>query len=145
MPERPLPEPRADARADARADVGGDGEPVGLDDAVVRLVADREATTERVAALQRGFDVVVQAADGANADDEHDPEGSTIAYERSQLSALAAAAQGHLDEVEQALARVHEGTYGRCVVCGVTIAPGRLEARPTARTCIDHADRSRRR
>ncbi|RKT80029.1 TraR/DksA family transcriptional regulator [Terracoccus luteus] len=143
MPERPLPEPGADVRGDARDD--SDGEPGGLDDAVVRLVADREATTERVAALQRGFDVVVQAADGANADDEHDPEGSTIAYERSQLSALAAAAQGHLDEVEQALARVHEGTYGRCVVCGVTIAPGRLEARPTARTCIDHADRGRRR
>ncbi len=141
MPERPLPEPGADAPADG----GADGEPRDVDDAVARLVADREATTERLTALQRGFDVVVQAADGANADDEHDPEGSTIAYERSQLSALAAAAEAHLEEVEAALRRVSDGSYGRCVVCGSAIAPGRLEARPTARTCIEHADRGRRR
>lgn len=141
MPERPLPEPRAVARADLTAG----GEPSGLRDAVTRLLADREATTERLVALRRGFDVVVQAADGANADDEHDPEGSTIAYERSQLTALASAAEAHLEEVEAALRRVSDGSYGRCAVCGSAIAPGRLEARPTARTCIEHADRGRRR
>lgn len=116
-----------------------------MDGARERLDAEQAEARRRLAALTGDFDMVVDASRDSNADDEHDPEGSTIAYERSQLSALAAAAQGHLDEVEQALARVRDGSYGRCVVCGVTIAPGRLEARPTARTCIEHADRGRRR
>ncbi|MEO7146821.1 MAG: TraR/DksA C4-type zinc finger protein, partial [Terrimesophilobacter sp.] len=37
------------------------------------------------------------------------------------------------------LARLDAGTYGRCEVCGKRIAHARLEARPTARTCIDCA------
>jgi RNA polymerase-binding transcription factor DksA len=45
-------------------------------------------------------------------------------------------AQAHLAEVEAALERLAAGTYGTCERCGDKIAEGRLEARPTARTCI---------
>ncbi len=103
------------------------------------LAADRRTTAERLAALRRGFAVVVDASEGSNADDEHDPEGSTIAYERSQLAALIDQAERHLVEIDAALARVSAGTHGVCAVCGEPIPPGRLEARPTATTCVRHA------
>ncbi|MBC9819800.1 TraR/DksA C4-type zinc finger protein [Terrabacter sp. MAHUQ-38] len=103
------------------------------------LADERAATVERLEALRRGFEVVVDASVGANADDEHDPEGSTIAYERSQLSALVDQAVRHLGEIEGALARLGDGTYGLCEVCGRPIPAGRLEARPTATRCIEHA------
>ena len=44
-----------------------------------------------------------------------------------------------LREIDATLARIADGTYGRCEVCGEPIAAGRLEARPAARTCVAHA------
>ena len=85
---------------------------------------------------------MVAASRDTNADDEHDPEGATIAFERSQLGALVRQARLHLDEVDAALARLDAGTYGTCEACGDPIGEGRLEARPAARTCIRCASRS---
>ena len=42
--------------------------------------------------------------------------------------------------VQDALARLDDGTFGRCMVCGREIDDERLEARPEAATCRDHAD-----
>jgi RNA polymerase-binding transcription factor DksA len=96
---------------------------------------------ERIERLDADMAAVVAASLGSNADDEHDPEGATIAYERAQLAALLGQARGHLAEIEAAEARVAEGTYGSCEVCREPIDPARLDARPTARTCVRHADR----
>jgi RNA polymerase-binding transcription factor DksA len=87
---------------------------------------------------------MVAASEGSNADDEHDPEGATIAFERSQVGTLARQARDHLREVDAALARLDDGTYGRCEVCGEPIPGPRLEARPVARTCVGCASRARR-
>ena len=103
------------------------------------LAEEKRAALERLAALTREYDAVVAASESSNADDEHDPEGSTIAFERSQLGALIKQARTHLAEVDAAQARLAEGSYGLCESCGREIAPGRLEARPTARRCIDCA------
>ena len=100
------------------------------------LLADRERTSARLATLRGDFRSVVDASRDTNADDEHDPEGATIAFERSQVYALVRQATQHLEEVEAALARLDAGTYGICEVCGEPIAAGRLEVRPTARTCV---------
>ncbi|SDQ48068.1 TraR/DksA C4-type zinc finger protein [Quadrisphaera sp. DSM 44207] len=91
---------------------------------------------EQVAALQRQHALVVAASQGSNADDEHDPEGSTIAFERAQVAALLERARRTGRDLARALDRLHDGTHGRCEVCGTTIAAGRLQARPDARTCI---------
>lgn len=98
-------------------------------------------TSVRLQSLQRAFEGVVAASENSNADDEHDPEGSTIAYERSQLTALLAQARAHLTDIEQARHRIERGDYDRCVVCRRGIPVERLEARPTARTCIACAPR----
>jgi DnaK suppressor protein len=79
---------------------------------------------------------MVAASRDSNADDEHDPEGATIAFERAQLGAILQQATGDLAEVDAALERVADGTYGVCDRCGQPIAAARLEARPTARYCI---------
>jgi DnaK suppressor protein len=105
-------------------------------DARRRLEEERRSTLDRLAALEADFGGIVAASEGSNADDEHDPEGATIAFERSQVSTLVRQAQRHLKEIEAALARVDDGSYGMCEGCGNPIPEGRLEARPVARTCI---------
>ena len=80
-----------------------------------------------------------EASRASNADDEHDPEGATIAFERQQVAALLESARRRLADVDAALARRAEGRYGICEGCGRPIAPERLAVRPSARTCIDCA------
>ena len=103
------------------------------------LTEARATTTARLAALRADFAGMVAASESSNADDEHDPEGATIAFERSQVDALIRQAERRLAEVDAALARVADGTYGVCLVCGRAIPAGRLEARPTTTACLEHA------
>jgi RNA polymerase-binding transcription factor DksA len=100
------------------------------------LDAERLDTLDRIAALSREFDGIVASSAGVATDDEHDPEGATIAFERAQLAALIDQARSHLAELDDALDRLRQGSYGRCERCGQPIAAERLAARPTARTCI---------
>ncbi|GAA2738149.1 TraR/DksA C4-type zinc finger protein [Pedococcus aerophilus] len=103
------------------------------------LAADRATTLARLGDLEADVALIVEASQDSNADDEHDPEGATIAFERAQTSALASSAVAHLREITAAEARLDDGTYGVCERCGDAIPAGRLEARPTARTCVAHA------
>jgi DnaK suppressor protein len=103
------------------------------------LEAERLSTLERLAALDDDHAGMVDASRDTNADDEHDPEGATIAFERSQVDALARQARRHLVEIDSALERVAAGTYGVCERCGEPMAAARLEARPIARTCVSCA------
>jgi len=96
----------------------------------------RAGTLAQIDALTREFDEVVAASRSSNADDEHDPEGATIAFERQQVAALLDQARRRLADVDAALARAAAGDYGRCAECGQPIAAERLAARPHARTCI---------
>lgn len=110
-----------------------------MDTARDLLDAERRVALQRLAALTGDFDEVVAASKDTNADDEHDPEGATIAFERSQVSALVVQVRGHLAEIDAALQRLESGTYGTCERCGQPIGEARLEARPAAATCISCA------
>ena len=101
-----------------------------------RLATENAQALQRLADLTSDFDAVVAASRDTNADDEHDPEGATIAFERSQIEALARQAEHHLVEIDAALKRLDAGTYGTCEACGTPIGTERLEARPAARVCI---------
>jgi RNA polymerase-binding protein DksA len=105
------------------------------------LAADRASTLERIAALTREFDGIVESAALGATDDEHDPEGATIAFERAQIMSLLEQARDHLADLDQAIRRIEAGTYGRCEECGQPITAQRLAARPAARTCIGCAAR----
>jgi len=106
--------------------------------AATRLHEERAALEDRISRLADDMAALLEASRDSNADDEHDPEGQTIAYERSQLSAVTGQARNHLREVEAALERLSAGTYGVCEVCRRPIDAARLDARATARTCVQH-------
>ncbi|WP_131684012.1 TraR/DksA C4-type zinc finger protein [Pseudarthrobacter sp. YALA5] len=90
-------------------------------------------------ALRADISSANAARQDSNVDDEHDPEGATIAFELSQAAALLDQSTSGLAEVEAALQRIVDGKYGICAVCGQPIAEGRLEARPWTMFCINHA------
>ena len=106
------------------------------------LERERQETLQRLATLTDDFAEVVAASRDSNADDEHDPEGATIAFERSQLDALVNQARAHLAEIDAAITRLEDGTYGVCERCGQPISDARLRARPVARACITCASAS---
>lgn len=101
-----------------------------------RLLALRHATQRRSVSLTKSFDDIVSAANDVATDDEHDPEGHTIAWERQQLAALVLEANTSLAHIVAAEERLENGSYGRCSCCGCAIAADRLQALPTATSCI---------
>jgi RNA polymerase-binding transcription factor DksA len=109
------------------------------------LRAERRRALERVAALEREFAGLAEAASGAGTDDEHDPEGATLAFERQHAAALLEAARERVAAAEAALRRLAEGRYGVCDRCGQPIGAERLAARPAAVTCVRCAGGGRRR
>jgi DnaK suppressor protein len=56
--------------------------------------------------------------------------------ERSQLVSMIEGLRSHHDDIDAALGRLDNGTYGKCERCGREIPIERLEARPTARLCV---------
>src|SRR6476646_3614740 len=105
----------------------------------VRLDQERALTVEQVDSLVRTFDEIVEAATDVATDDEHDPEGHTIAFERQQVAGLLRDSRSHLTEISDAVGRLDAGEYGTCERCGAAISDERLDALPAARTCIECA------
>src|SRR5579862_1756674 len=100
------------------------------------LLAERASALELVAALEREFADLAEAASAGGTDDEHDPEGATLAFERQHAAALLEAAREQVAAAGAALRRLAEGRYGTCDRCGQPIGAERLAARPAATTCI---------
>ena len=68
--------------------------------------------------------------------DENFADSAASTAERAEVLALVRSLRDTLSDVDAALVRMEEGTYGRCERCGSEIAPARLEALPHARLCI---------
>lgn len=108
------------------------------------LDAERARVAGRATSLERELTSLAEEQSLTSHDDEHDPEGVTIAVQRAQLQGLLEAARAEIAELDRAAARLADGTYGYCATCGEPIAPERLEALPAATTCIRCAGRRRR-
>ncbi len=107
-----------------------------MDDVAQALAERRTATQERLEGLVREHERIVEASQGDNSDDEHDPEGQTIAWDRAQTEALIAEAREQLTLIEVAERRLADGWDGRCEACGHPIPHERLLARPTTTRCV---------
>ena len=101
-----------------------------------RLHDERARVVGVVEALGREFAGIVAAAEQGATDDEHDPEGSTIAFERQRVAALLRDARVKLRALDDAFTSVAAGSYGTCASCGGPIGDERLAALPATRTCI---------
>jgi len=99
----------------------------------------RTATIRRAANLVSSFDGIVEATSDAATDDEHDPEGHTIAWERQQIAALLDETRTTLAEIAAAGQRLDDGRYGTCTTCGLQIAVERLNALPATPICVNCA------
>lgn len=104
-----------------------------------RLRDMRAATVQRAASLTGSFDAIVEAASDVATDDEHDPEGHTIAWERQQIAGLLDETRSTLTDIAAAEQRLAIGTYGACTVCGGHISAERLDALPATPTCVSCA------
>lgn len=114
----------------------------GLDESGASLIAERVRTAALIESLSARLAAVIEATADAASDDEHDPEGTTLAVERGQLVAQIDRSRVRLEEIDAALERLGRGAYGRCETCGEPIDPERLEVLPAARQCVRCAARS---
>ena len=103
------------------------------------LAALRQRTSARLRALEDDRRSIVDASEDANLDDEHDPEGATVAYERAFVISLLDAARASLAALDDAEVRMTSGRYGACSVCGRPIGIERLRADPAAANCVECA------
>lgn len=105
-------------------------------DRLAAEIAARRARTEaRLAGLDRDVAALVDATHDSP-DDEHDPEGATIGFERAQATTLRAEAEAQLVALDRAAAALEAGELGTCESCGGAIGLPRLLARPTTRRCV---------
>jgi DnaK suppressor protein len=95
----------------------------------------RDAEQEIVGLLRDG-------GDGAG-NDQADVGSTTL--ERDHEMSLANNARDMLDQIERALSRIDDGTYGVCESCGKAIGKGRLQAFPRATLCVSCKEREERR
>lgn len=100
------------------------------------LGEQRAEVAARLAALETERAAMVAQVVLDPPDDEHDPEGATVGFEHARSRALRDDAVARLAELDTALARVRDGTFGTCEGCGAAIPDARLRARPTARRCV---------
>ncbi len=98
----------------------------------VALERERDDLRARIVELESDSDASLTF-------DENFADSGQVAAELGENKTIAASLREQLDHVEAAVARLDDGTYGRCEVCGDEIAEARLEAMPAARSCIAHA------
>ena len=112
-----------------------------------------EAERERLTRLHEGVseEPTGSLAQGADSEeltviDQHPADVGSEVFERQKDISIAQQFETELEEIEAALARIEDGSYGTCEVCGKPVGTERLEAIPQARFCIDDqaaADRER--
>jgi len=76
--------------------------------------------------------------------DQHSADIATETFEREKDESILEQVQGELNDIDHALARIENGTYGTCEACGKPIGDARLEAVPTARFCVEDQARAER-
>lgn len=102
------------------------------------LVAERDRLTEELETIEEHLPEVEQVSmDTTGGYDEDLADVASDAFEREKGFAIENSVQELLNQVEEALSRMEEGTYGLCEVCGQPIHPDRLRALPYARLCIE--------
>jgi DnaK suppressor protein len=97
-----------------------------------QLEDERARLASQISVLEVGHDQSL-------AYDENFADSGQVAAEQGENKALLNQLNEQLAEVDRALAKMDDGTYGLCERCGEPIAEARLEAMPATRFCIKHA------
>lgn len=98
--------------------------------------AEQQRTARQVESLEGVVASIVEASELTSTDDEHDPEGATIAYERAQAIALLRQARKDLAALAVTRMQLESARVVVCSVCGRTIDLERVATLPTTDRCI---------
>ncbi|HEX3540936.1 MAG TPA: TraR/DksA C4-type zinc finger protein [Acidimicrobiales bacterium] len=108
-----------------------------------RLAAERQ----RLLGVLDGLTVsgVPEGGEGSERDqydelstvDQHPADAGTEVFDREEVLSVRQSVEAELDDIDRALAKVDDGTYGKCEICGKDIGAERLEAFPAARLCVE--------
>lgn len=80
-----------------------------------------------------------RAAEGdLSGTDQQPAEVGGQTFDREQELSVLETLEGEMNEVEAALDRLEDGSYGRCETCGRPIDDQRLDAQPASRYCLEH-------
>jgi RNA polymerase-binding transcription factor DksA len=111
-----------------------------MEQARARLDAERARVEGLIRVKRDELDAERESDDAELADyDQHPADSASDTFEREQDLSILDGLEAELAEIEAAIARVDDGTYGVDEVTGAPIDPARLEAVPQARTNVDSA------
>jgi DnaK suppressor protein len=116
----------------------------GREEVRTQIEGDRRRLQALVESLNASFADLAEVADLSPPDDEHDPEGHTIAFERSQLTGLRDAYLRSIEELNAAEQRLDDARSALCSRCQQRIPLERRLAVPTTTLCVDCAGTNRR-
>jgi RNA polymerase-binding transcription factor len=101
----------------------------------------RSRLEERLADVDRSAEALTAEDAGSDVDlshvHQHPGDQGTELSDFERETAVIEAAQSERGEIEAALARIADGTFGRCIDCGKEIPEGRLEIKPEAARCME--------
>ena len=100
------------------------------------VAAEQDRTARQIASLEAVVAAIIDGSELVSTDDEHDPEGATIAYERAQASALLRQARADRDALVDTRRQLEQGQRVVCAVCGRDIDLERVAALPTTARCV---------
>ncbi len=101
------------------------------------LLAERATYTQQAETLKAEADQLAEDMEPGDIQfDEESGEGGTMNVERERDLALSAQAHAAVEEIDRALAKIADGTYGYCEQCGQPIPKARLKALPYAALCV---------
>lgn len=101
------------------------------------LESERERLRAAILSVNHDSSLLEETGDLSIGTDDHIADIATETYMRELDTGLEENAEHLLAEIEGALRRIDEGSYGTCEACGRPIAEERLEAVPWATLCID--------
>jgi RNA polymerase-binding transcription factor len=110
--------------------------PADAQNVLTTVRAEQQRTARQVESLEGVVASIVEGSELTSTDDEHDPEGATIAYERAQAIALLRQAREDLDALVVTCMQLESTQVVVCSVCGRTIDLERVATLPTTRRCI---------
>ena len=108
----------------------------GIQTVLAVVAAEQERAARQVASLEAIVAAIVDGSELTSTDDEHDPEGATIAYERAQASALLRQARADCDALVATRRQLEQGRRVVCSMCGRDIDLERVAALPTTSRCV---------
>jgi RNA polymerase-binding protein DksA len=102
-----------------------------------RLLEERERVSREIAELDADLSESLEEISGESPYDQHMAETAAVTLDREIDLTLQENARATLTQIDRAMEKLENGSYGRCDKCGKPIGQGRLDIAPFATLCVD--------